>query len=95
MGETYHISSNKLISIKDLVYKIGNLLKVNKNNLVKIEGERLGKDDSYSLSSQKIRKNLGWSDKINLDQGLILTKNWILLELEEIKKMNFTYKHKK
>ena len=95
LGETYHISSNKLISIKDLVYKIGNLLKVNKNNLVKMEGERLGKDDSYSLSSQKIRKNLGWSDKINLDQGLILTKNWILLEFEEIKKMNFIYKHKK
>jgi len=94
-GNTYHISSQKLISIKDLVYKIANLSKVNKNDLVKIEDERLGKDHSYSLSSQKIRKTLNWDDKINLDQGLILTQNWILEYITTIKKMNFTYRHKK
>lgn len=94
-GETYHISSTQLISIKDLVNKIASLSNIDKKNLVKIEKDRLGKDHSYSLSSQKIRKTLKWNDKINLDKGLILTQKWIIKHIKTIKKMKFTYRHKK
>tara|TARA_B100000575_G_C23103622_1_gene636849 strand:+ start:512 stop:1528 length:1017 start_codon:yes stop_codon:yes gene_type:complete len=95
IGETYHISSNILISIKNLVFKIAKISNINKKNLVKIVDERLGKDQDYSLSSKKIRSELDWKDLINLDHGIKLTQKWVKDNIDEIKKMSFNYKHKK
>ncbi len=95
IGQTYHISSNLLISIEQLVYKIAKLSNVNKKNLVKIELERLGKDENYSLSSLKIRNELDWEDKINLEEGIKKTQKWILDNFNLIKNLSFNYKHKK
>ena len=95
IGQTYHISSNLLISIEQLVNKIAKLSNVNKKNLVKIELERLGKDENYSLSSLKIRNELDWEEKINLEEGIKKTQKWILDNFNLIKNLSFNYKHKK
>lgn len=95
IGKTYHISTNKIISIKDLVKKIGTFTKKNFNNLVNISKDRIGKDDTYNLSSKKIRKELNWKPVINIDEGIKKTLNWIDDNYAILKKEKTNYIHKK
>ena len=53
-GEIYHVSGEKLISIKSLVIKICKLMKYNFKDLIKKTKERKGKDKYYSLNNKKI-----------------------------------------
>ena len=93
-GETYHISTNEKISIKDLVWKVFNKLDQNPENFVEDSGERLGKDHSYSLDSSKIRNQLSWDNHVTLEEGIERTINWVQLNLNVLKKMPFEYIHK-
>ena len=63
--------------------------------LVNITQERIGKDISYNLSSKKIRKELNWRPKTNLNKGLIETKKWIDANINFLKYQKLNYIHKK
>ena len=93
-GETYHISTNEIYSIKNLVKQISNLTSVSFKNLAKNSNERKGKDHAYLLDTSKIRKNLKWSDQINLNTGLVETLKWIKNNYSYLKKNSTEYKHK-
>ena len=56
IGSTYHISTDKIISIRKLVKIISKMTKIKFQRLVNITRDRTGKDVSYNLSSKKIRK---------------------------------------
>ena len=88
------ISTNELISIRELVRKICNLMEIDFLDLVEESEERLGKDQSYKLASNKIRKELGWEDSIKLDKGITSTINWIDDNLKTLKKLPHNYVHK-
>lgn len=94
-GEIYHISTQKLVSIKDLVNKIFKLKKLSPKKYVKISSDRIGKDSLYSLNSNKIRNILKWKPKISLDQGLVKSIEWVELNLKVLKRMPDRYIHKK
>lgn len=94
IGETYHISTNKIISIKSLVKLIANISGYKFEKYVKIGKERRGKDHSYKLDSTKLR-DLGWKDKISLEEGIDKTINWVDQNIEIIKKLPSNYLHKK
>ncbi len=94
-GQVYHISGNKLISIKNLVLIIFKLQNISITNFVKISKERKGKDKVYSLNSEKIKRLLNWKPKVNLDEGLKKTILWLNKNLVELKKQPNTYIHKK
>ena len=90
-GETYHISSNDLITIDALVKKICKVLGINLE--ISYGPERVGKDKYYKLKTTKIRK-LGWKDIISLEEGIIETSNWLKhINKKIIKKDNIYYKH--
>ena len=93
-GETYHISTNEVISIRELVATICMKLKVNFEDHVEIVGERAGKDAAYHLDSSKLRKDMNWKDQIKLDQGLDECIFWVKENLESLKKESFDYQHK-
>lgn len=93
-GECYHISTNDIVSIRDLVQKICDIMDVQFDDCVEVAGERLGKDAAYTLDSGKIRDQLGWSDKISLEQGLERCIAWVRDNIEEIKSQPFDYVHK-
>lgn len=93
-GDTYHISTNDVISIKDLVEKICDKLGADFNSSVEVVGDRLGKDSAYHLESSKLRKELNWVDNISLDQGLDQCIEWIKNNLAELKQQPFDYIHK-
>jgi dTDP-glucose 4,6-dehydratase len=95
LGNTYHISSNKIMSIKDLVKKVSILTKIKFNKLVHITEDRVGKDNSYNLNSKKIRKELKWNDEVSINEGLKKTLSWIDSNFRTLKKEKLNYIHKK
>ena len=93
-GDTYHISTNQIISIHDLVQKICEKLDVSFDKHVEVVGERLGKDSAYHLDSTKLRTKLGWVDRIGLDEGIDECIRWVEENFEALKGQPYDYIHK-
>ncbi|NGX63677.1 MAG: dTDP-glucose 4,6-dehydratase [Candidatus Anoxychlamydiales bacterium] len=92
-GEIYHISPDKGIAVKDLVKQIADSMNVNFDDIVINVEERLGQDKAYTIDSSKIRNELGWIPKIDLDVGIKKTINWIDEFYSIIKAQSLEYLH--
>ncbi len=93
-GEAYHISTDRVTSIRALVEMIVARLGVRFDDCVEIVGERLGKDAAYRLDSGKIRVQLGWRDMIGLEQGIEDTIAWVDRYFDELQTQPMRYVHK-
>jgi len=93
-GQTYHISTDEIVTVRALVEKICAKLGVDFNTCVEVVGERLGKDAAYMLDSTKLRSTLGWKDQVGLDEGLDDCIAWVKKNLDEMKSMHWDYVHK-
>ena len=94
IGETFHISTNEFISISELVQKIAEMLNIPFEEVVTLGSERRGKDQAYFLDSSKIRNELGWSEKIKLENGIGRAIAWVKNHLDLFKNMEIGYVHK-
>jgi dTDP-glucose 4,6-dehydratase len=94
LGETFHISSKRFISILELTKLISKLMNVKNKKIYHVK-ERDGKDLKYTLNSNKIRNYYSWSEKTNLEAGLINTINWVTKNFNFFKKASLKYSHKK
>jgi dTDP-glucose 4,6-dehydratase len=92
--EIYHLSTQRNISIRELVAMIAARLGVRFEDHVDIVGERLGKDAAYLLDSAKARDQLGWRDQIGLEQGLDETIAWVRENLDSLSAQPADYIHK-
>lgn len=93
-GQTYHISTDEIVSVRELVERICSKLHVDFNSCVEVVGERLGKDAAYMLDSSKLRKTLDWDVRIDLDQGLDECIAWVKENLDAMTSMEWNYVHK-
>ncbi|MGC8453071.1 MAG: GDP-mannose 4,6-dehydratase [Cylindrospermopsis raciborskii] len=93
-GETYHISTQEIVSIRELVSQICELVGVDFKNLVEVTEERLGKDQAYLLDSKKVRSELGWQDQVSLSAGLAATLDWVDGNLSVLQNLPLDYIHK-
>jgi dTDP-glucose 4,6-dehydratase len=93
-GETYHISTSDVISIRELVAEICTRLNVRFEDHVEVVGERLGKDSAYHLESSKVRTELGWCDRISFDLGLDECIAWVRDNFNTLKSERYDYLHK-
>ena len=93
-GEIFHFSTDKMVSIRELVELIAKLMGVSFNDHIKIVDDRLGKDFSYVLDDSKAKKELEWNSKISLRKGIEKTIDWVTANLDELKKQPFNYIHK-
>ena len=76
-GESYNISANNEINNFVIVKKILEL--INKSeDLIEFVEDRPGHDFRYSMSSNKISKELGWKPKISFEKGIKKTVEWYL-----------------
>lgn len=94
VGDTYHISTNEIVTVRDLVERICAKLGVRFEHHVEVVGERLGKDAAYMLDSSKLRQKLGWRDRISLDEGLSQCIDWVRKNLDVLKQQQLDYVHK-
>jgi len=93
-GETYHIATERQVSIRGLVEMICTRLGARFEDCVEIVGERLGKDSAYELDSGKIRRELGWRDRTSLEEGLDETIAWVKRFFDELMTEPQEYAHR-
>jgi dTDP-glucose 4,6-dehydratase len=93
-GDTYHISGYELVSIRTLVETILKRLDRSFEDCVELGAERPGKDTAYKLDSFKLRTELGWRDKISLEQGIDEMIDWSTRYANVLASLPVKYEHK-
>jgi len=77
MGESYNISDGNELDNLTIINKVLSIMD-KPSDLIEFVEDRPGHDLRYSLDSSKIRKELGWSPKINFEDGIAKTTSWYL-----------------
>lgn len=95
LGESYHISTNELITIYELMEVIALQMGIDVLEMVEIAPERPGKDFAYKLSSEKLRSQLGWSDTVTLRDGIAGTIQWATENLDSLRETTTEYRHQR
>ena len=86
IGETYLVGSDNEVRNIDLVKMILSLLNGNKDQ-IELVPDRPGHDVRYSLSSQEIRKELGWNPIHTFEESLAKTVKHYIQYAETYAKM--------
>jgi len=76
-GESYNFSGNNEINNLVIVKKILELMNKSED-LIELVEDRPGHDFRYSVSSEKVSKELGWKLKVNFEKGIRDTIKWYL-----------------
>jgi len=93
-GEVYHLSTDRFISIRDLVATIAQKTGSSFEKLAEVVEDRPGKDAAYLLDSAKIKRELGWGPRIGLEEGLESVIQWVDKNLAVLKTLPDHYIHK-
>lgn len=94
IGETYHISTQQTVSIRQLVENICHRLGADFTQAVDIVDDRPGKDAAYLLDTSKLRNEIHWQDTIDLETGLERTVNWAEKYYQQLLREPMNYIHK-
>jgi dTDP-glucose 4,6-dehydratase len=94
VGECYHLSTPRTLSIRKLVEMICHMMGADFNAVVEVTDDRPGKDAAYLLDSTKVRRALGWSDAVALEDGIAATIRWVDDHLDELRRQPLDYIHK-
>lgn len=95
VGSTYHISTDELVTIRDLVAKVFEIAGVDDpSRLVAPVDERLGKDLGYFLDSSRLREELGWRPLVDLEAGIRSVVTWIDANIDELIDVPSEYVHR-
>lgn len=93
LGQIYHLSPDRGISVGDVVQKICEQLGRRFEDATTIAEERPGQDAAYVINSNLVRTEFGWSSKISLDDGLREVIDWIEQNWNKIKNQPLEYRH--
>jgi dTDP-glucose 4,6-dehydratase len=74
-GETYNVGGPDELANIDVVRRILELTGRDES-LIEYVTDRPGHDRRYSLASEKLRSELGWSGAVDFDEGLRRTVDW-------------------
>ena len=79
-GEIYNVGSNKEISIEVLLNKIFKISHIEKKIIIEETRKRKEGSEVTKLlcNSDKIKNAISWQPKINLEDGLLKTYNWLI-----------------
>jgi len=91
LGTVYNAGPALPISIRDLVAKVAEVLKIPFDQLCEITADRLGQDSQYWLDSSAIKRDVGWEPQISLEEGIQEVIAWGRKHLEELKQVDPTY----
>lgn len=93
-GECYHLSTDRFISIRDLVAMICEMLGAKFADVVQVSEDRPGKDAAYLLDSRKARNAFGWTDTVSLEAGVEDAVRWVSTHLDDLLRQPADYVHK-
>jgi dTDP-glucose 4,6-dehydratase len=87
-GETYNVGGNSERKNLDIVHQICDLLDelrpaaAPRRELIRYVTDRPGHDRRYAINATKLRRELGWSPTIQVEQGLRRTVEWYLEHMD-------------
>lgn len=93
-GDAYHLSTDRQLSIRSLVEMICSMLGVDFETVADVAPDRPGKDAAYLLDSTRARTQLGWKDRISLENGLERTIAWVEDNLQSLLAQPSEYIHR-
>lgn len=93
-GNIYHISTDRFISIRDLVKLVCERMGEEFANHVEEAPERDGKDAAYLLDATKVKTEFGWQDQISLEAGIDQTVAWAKKHFDTLQHLPLHYIHK-
>ncbi|MEY3775476.1 MAG: hypothetical protein RLZZ129_2256 [Verrucomicrobiota bacterium] len=94
VGNTYHLSTPRNISIREVVEITCRMMQADFGTVVEVTEDRPGKDAAYLLDSTLARGTLGWQDRITLEQGIAETVRWVEDHFTELSRQPIDYIHK-
>lgn len=94
LGEIYHLSTARFVSIRELVQLICERMGANFSEIVEIVEDRPGKDAAYLLDSTKARTTLGWADQVDLEEGIDGVIAWARSQQSNLALQPLAYQHK-
>ncbi|MBK8038272.1 MAG: GDP-mannose 4,6-dehydratase [Verrucomicrobiaceae bacterium] len=93
-GSIYHISTDRFISIRDLVQLVCTRMGEDFAKHTEEAPERDGKDAAYLLDAARVRAEFNWQDRISLEEGVDQTIAWAKEHFETLKNLPLNYIHK-
>lgn len=93
-GEIYHLSPDQGLAVRDVVRTICQQMGYNFATAAKTVAERLGQDKAYIIDSGKARRELAWTPRVSLEDGLQGVIDWVGVYWQEISKSPLEYQHK-
>jgi dTDP-glucose 4,6-dehydratase len=84
MGETYNVGANGAVSMRAIVEEICDQLGKNREEFIDIKDGRVGEDRKYWIDSSKIKNELGWEQRISLEEGISRMIAWCEKYKEEL-----------
>ena len=93
-GQVYHLSTERFISIRDLVAMIAQKTGSSFERLAEVTEDRPGKDAAYLLDSARAKQELKWAPTIDLEAGVDSVIRWIDQNLATLRNLPDTYIHK-
>ena len=94
LGRTYHFSPDEFYTILDVVTAAANHLQIDLDTFVEDAADRPSKDRAYLMDASLARQELGWRAKIDLNNGIEKTADWVKSHLDEIKTLPLDYVHR-
>jgi dTDP-glucose 4,6-dehydratase len=93
-GEAYHLSTNNLISVRDLVAKIADIKGKRFEDVVSDVETRPGLDMACILDDSKAKREFTWWPLVHLEDGLNEAIKWVDANWDEILEEPLGYIHK-
>jgi dTDP-glucose 4,6-dehydratase len=93
-GQVYHLSTDRFISIRDLVAMIAQKTGSSFEKLAEVTEDRPGKDAAYLLDSARAKQDLKWAPTVDLEAGVDSVIRWIDQNLATLRNLPDTYIHK-
>lgn len=94
IGDIYHFSTDRFVTIRDLVEQILLAQGIDFNSAVEVTADRPGKDARYLMSDQKVRQELGWQEQVSLEQGIQNTVEWVDRYWDQLRQQPLDYIHR-
>lgn len=94
-GEIFHLSTDRRVSIRELVEMICRKMAVSFDTCVEVAEARRGQDAAYLLDSTNAQTELGWKPRISLEEIVSETVDWLKSNLDNLKNEPRNYVHKK
>jgi dTDP-glucose 4,6-dehydratase len=93
LGESYHFTTDEFVEIRDLVAMVASELGLSFEDMVEIVPDRPGKDAKYIMTSERAKRELQWSPRYTLREGIAESIKWVRENLAEISKLPHEYIH--